>query len=150
MAGRRSGRSHRAASSTAACADPSRIAGQLALLDHPLVRLGRALDAVLPVVALAREDLRHLEDTARAAAAIRPGGIKHGLADLESVIAQSHSPCCRRDPQPAAAGRTPLLLVGFMSISTTETGRKGDYLRGIVAVRTADRDGGTMYLRSSP
>jgi len=67
---------------------PSRIAIELALLDDPLVRLGGALDAVLPIIAFAGEDLRDLVDAARPAAAIGPGGVKDGLADLELVIAQ--------------------------------------------------------------
>jgi hypothetical protein len=52
------------------------------------MRLIGALDAVLSVVAFGGKELRDLVDAARSTAAIRPGGVKDGLTDLEPVIAQ--------------------------------------------------------------
>src|SRR5713226_62457 len=67
---------------------PSRITVELTLLDHPLMRLVRALDAVLMVVAFRRQQLGDLVDAARPAAAVGAGGIEDALADLEFMIAQ--------------------------------------------------------------
>jgi hypothetical protein len=64
----------------------SRVAVELAFLGDAFVRLAGALDAVLAVVALGREELCDLVDAA--ASAVRPRRVKDGLADLELVIAQ--------------------------------------------------------------
>src|SRR6266851_417989 len=69
---------------------PSRITVELTLLDHPLMRLVRALDAVLMVVAFRRQQLGDLVDAARPAAAVGAGGIEDALADLEFMIAQAN------------------------------------------------------------
>src|SRR5215831_4192301 len=66
----------------------SRITIQLTLLDHPLMRLVRALDAVLMVVTFRRQQLGDLVDAARPAAAVGAGGEEDALADLEFMIAQ--------------------------------------------------------------
>src|SRR5678816_686813 len=62
---------------------PSRIAVELALLDDPLVRLVGALDAILTVVSLRRQQLRDFVDGARLATAVRARGVKHALSNLE-------------------------------------------------------------------
>src|SRR5258707_15376534 len=67
---------------------PSRIAVELALLDDPFVRLVGALDAILTVVPLRRQQLRDFVDGARLATAVRARGVKHALSNLELVIAQ--------------------------------------------------------------
>src|SRR5258705_7169856 len=64
---------------------PSLIAIELAFLGDPLMRLAGALDAILPIIAFGGKHLRDLVDVARAAAAMGPGHIKDGLADLELV-----------------------------------------------------------------
>src|SRR6266850_632764 len=88
---------------------PSGRAVELAFLDDSLMRLVGALDAVLAVVALGRQELRDLVDAADPAAAIGPGRIVDGLADLEFVFAQG---VLRGDEKarrpPSRRSRTPL------------------------------------------
>jgi hypothetical protein len=64
------------------------VAIELAFLDHSLVRLIGALDAILPVIALGRKQFHDFVDGARDGMAVGSGCVKDALADLEFVIAQ--------------------------------------------------------------
>src|SRR5262249_51021964 len=58
----------------------------------------RALDTILPLLAVGRKQLRDLIDAARPSLASRAGGVIDGLANLEPVIAQIVPLSCPADP----------------------------------------------------
>jgi hypothetical protein len=64
------------------------------------VWLAGALDAVLAIIALGREKLRHLVNAAYSAAPIGPGGKVDGLPDPEFVLAQRVLRIAEKIPRP--------------------------------------------------
>src|SRR6516162_3316044 len=71
---------------------------EIGLLGDALMRFVRALDAIVPFVALGRKQLRDLIHAARSGLASGAGRVVDGLANLEPVIAQSVPLCCPADP----------------------------------------------------
>src|SRR5215467_6612606 len=71
---------------------------EIGLLGDALMRFVRALDAIVPFVALGRKQLRDLVHAARSGLASGAGRVVDGLANLEPVIAQSVPLCCPADP----------------------------------------------------
>lgn len=63
--------------------------------------LAGALDAVLAIIALRREKLRHLVNAAYSTAPIGPGGKVDGLADPEFMLAQRVLRDGEKVPRPA-------------------------------------------------
>jgi hypothetical protein len=89
----------------------SRCAVKLTFLDDAFVRLAGALDAILAIVALGREQLHDLEDAAHATATIGTGREMDRLTDLELVFAQRVLPDGKKVRRPAAmAGVENLVL----------------------------------------
>src|SRR5205085_8384626 len=87
-----------------------RRAFELALLGDALVRLARALDAVLLLVPLGGEHADHLEDAADVAAAEQAGNDVHVVADAELVsqgnLRITQKQCLGR----CAGGRKPSII----------------------------------------
>src|SRR5262249_60883851 len=77
---------------------PSDSAFEIGLLGDALVRFARALDAIVPFVALRRKQLRDLIHAARTSLPSGARRVIDGLANLEPVIAQIVPLCCPAGP----------------------------------------------------
>jgi hypothetical protein len=72
---------------------------EFAFLDDPLMRLVKALDAILTIMGFGRKQLGDLVDAACRAGAMEPGTVKHALPDPELMIAQAIHLNCDVRPQ---------------------------------------------------
>ena len=90
------------------------------------MRLVRALDAILTIIAFRRKQLCDLVDAACRATTIDPGRVEHALADLELMIAQVILRRQNYDIQTAAetGTRSAAILASCLN-SITEIDRKG-------------------------
>src|SRR5262249_14756593 len=103
----------------------SRIAVELAFLDHALVRLGVALDAILLIVAFRRQELRDPVDGIRLGPPIWSGCVTDVFADLEPVMIAHVALQVTRGTRPDAYTRRAPLSTASMRNPTTEMRRKG-------------------------
>ena len=105
-----------------AAANGLQITLEFAFLDHSLVRLVKALDAILTIIAFGRKQLCDLVDAACRAGAMDTRAVKHALSDPELMIAQVILRRKLRGSGPLAAEMPPF---PFMLKSITEIDLKG-------------------------